>query len=112
MADPKKYVLIETQRLETLLRNDFVLAKTVLAFEYLCQHSDRPMYLRAEGVCEVLGITAEQLDECRIKRIIPAKVFQRQMMYNLYDLVTLAEKLNRRKLQRALSRIPEFRVED
>lgn len=47
----------------------------------------------AEGVCEVQGITRDELDENRLKRQNKAKVFQRQMMYSLYDLVVLSERL-------------------
>ena len=82
-----KYLLIGEEEFERLLRSYYILGKGLLAFEYLCGHSDRPMYLSAEGVCEVLGITRDELDEHRLKRQIKAKVFQRQMMYSLYDLV-------------------------
>ena len=90
-----KYLLIGEEEFERLLRSYYILGKGLLAFEYLCGHSDRPMYLSAEGVCEVLGITRDELDEHRLKRQIKAKVFQRQMMYSLYDLVLLAERLVR-----------------
>jgi len=82
-----KYLLIGEEEFERLLRSYYILGKGLLAFEYLCGHSDRPMYLSAEGVCEVLGITRDELDEHRLKRQIKAKVFQRQMMYSLYDLI-------------------------
>ena len=78
-----KYLLIGEEEFERLLRSYYILGKGLLAFEYLCGHSDRPMYLSAEGVCEVLGITRDELDEHRLKRQIKAKVFQRQMMYSL-----------------------------
>ena len=61
------------------------------------------MYLKVGSVLEVLGITEAELDECRLKRMIRVKVVQKQMLYNLYDLVMLSEKLRRRKLQRELS---------
>ena len=104
------YVLIEAGQLETLMRNTYLLSKSLLAFEYLCSHSDRPMYLTAKGVCEVLEITEPELDECRIKRLIRVKVIQKQMMYSIYDLVMLSEKLRRRRMQRQLSRIPKYLV--
>ena len=104
----KEYVLISVGKLEKLLRNNFLLSKGLLAFEYLCSHSDRPMFLSAEGVCEVLGITRDELDEHRLKRQIKAKVFQRQMMYSLYDLVLLAERLVRHKIRYRLSKAPRF----
>ena len=85
-----KYLLIGEEEFERLLRSYYILGKGLLAFEYLCGHSDRPMYLSAEGVCEVLGITRDELDEHRLKRQIKAKVFQRQMMYSLYDLVLVS----------------------
>ena len=101
-----KYLLIGEEEFERLLRSYYILGKGLLAFEYLCGHSDRPMYLSAEGVCEVLGITRDELDEHRLKRQIKAKVFQRQMMYSLYDLVLLAERLVRHKIRYRLSKAP------
>ena len=86
-----RYVLLEADRLETLVRTNYLLSKSLLAFEHLCSHSDRPMYLTARGVCEVLGISETELDESRLKRLIRAKVVQHRMMYDLYDLVQLAE---------------------
>ena len=71
----RKYLLIGEEEFERLLRSYYILGKGLLAFEYLCGHSDRPMYLSAEGVCEVLGITRDELDEHRLKRQIKAKVF-------------------------------------
>ena len=97
-----RYVLLEAERLETLVRTNYLLSKS------LCSHSDRPMYLTARGVCEVLGISETELDESRLKRLIRAKVVQHRMMYDLYDLVQLAERLCRRRLQRRLSHIPRF----
>ena len=89
-----KYLLIGEEEFERLLRSYYIL--------------DRPMYLSAEGVCEVLGITRDELDEHRLKRQIKAKVFQRQMMYSLYDLVLLAERLVRHKIRYRLSKAPRF----
>lgn len=104
----QEYYLIETKQFEELLRRNFMLSQSVLIFEYLCSKSDRPMFLSAQGVCEVLGIDARQLEESRQKRIIKAKVYQRQMMYEAYDLVALSEKLNRRRMQRQLAKIPRY----
>ncbi len=108
---PKEYVLIGTETLEKLLRNNFLLSKGLLAFEYLCNQSDRPMYLRIKGVCEAIGITAEQLEECVLKQWIKPKVFQQQMMFSMYDVVVLAERLNRRKIQRYLAKMPKYSIE-
>lgn len=101
-----RYVLLEADRLETLVRTNYLLSKSLLAFEHLCSHSDRPMYLTARGVCEVLGISETELDESRLKRLIRAKVVQHRMMYDLYDLVQLAERLCRRRLQRRCRTFP------
>lgn len=106
----KRYVLIETGKLEELIRQNYLLSKSVLAFEYLLGHSDRPMYLAVRGVLEVLGITEAELDECRIKRLIRVKVVQKQMLYNLFDLVMLSERLRRRKLQRDIGKITQFSI--
>lgn len=105
-----RYVLVETEKLEELIRANYLLSKSVLAFEYLLGHSDRPMYLSVAGVLEVLGITEAELDECRLKRQIRVKVVQRQMLYNLYDLVQLSERLRRRKLQREIGKLPQFMI--
>lgn len=106
----KRYVLIEAGRLEELIRRNYLLSKSVLAFEYLLGKSDRPMYLAVDGVLEVLGITDAELDECRIKRLIRVKVVQRQMLYNLFDLVMLSERIRRRKLQREIGKAAQFVV--
>ena len=88
-----KYLLIGEEEFERLLRSYYILGKGLLS---------------AEGVCEVLGITRDELDEHRLKRQIKAKVFQRQMMYSLYDLVLLAERLVRHKIRYRLSKAPRF----
>lgn len=103
-----RYLLVDAGKLEALIRNNYLLSRSVLAFEYLLDKSDRPMYLQVGGVLEVLGITEAELDECRLKRMIRVKVVQKQMLYNLYDLVMLSEKLRRRKLQRELSRLQQY----
>lgn len=103
-----RYLLVDAGRLEALIRNNYLLSRSMLAFEYLLDKSDRPMYLQVGGVLEVLGITEAELDECRLKRLIRVKVVQKQMLYNLYDLVMLSEKLRRRKLQRELSRLQHY----
>ena len=45
-----KYLLIGEEEFERLLRSYYILGKGLLAFEYLCGHSDRPMYLSAGRV--------------------------------------------------------------
>ena len=42
---------------EKLLRTHFMLTQSTLLFEHLLSHSDRPMFLSARKVCEVLGLT-------------------------------------------------------
>ena len=56
---PDKYYLVESGALEKLLRTHFMLTQSTLLFEHLLSHSDRPMFLSARKVCEVLG-----LDRC------------------------------------------------
>ena len=34
-----RYVLLEAERLETLVRTNYLLSKSLLAFEHLCSHS-------------------------------------------------------------------------
>ena len=45
-----KYLLIGEEEFERLLRSYYILGKGLLAFEYLCGHSDRPMYLSFQAV--------------------------------------------------------------
>lgn len=105
-----RYVLIETVKLEELIRRNFILSKSVLAFEYLLDKSDRPMYLTVGGVLEVLGIKETDLDECRLKRLIRVKIVKKQMLYNLYDLVMLSERLQRRRIQREIRKVSEYSI--
>ena len=107
-----KYLLIGEEEFERLLRSYYILGKGLLAFEYLCGHSDRPMFLRIKGVCEVLEITEEQLEACVLKQLIKPVVFQQQMMFSMYDVVFLSERLNRRKIQRSMSKMRKFGIKD
>lgn len=69
---PDKYYLVESGALEKLLRTHFMLTQSTLLFEHLLSHSDRPMFLSARKVCEVLGLDRHQLEQCRKKRMIRA----------------------------------------
>ena len=113
MNTPKQgrtYVLVSPERLESLVKTNFMLGKSVLLFEYLCSRSKYPMYLSARAACEVLGIPAETLISCRQQRMIRPKIYRRQFLYNAYDLLALSLKLNQRNLQNALRRAPRFVV--
>ena len=101
-----KYLLIGEEEFERLLRSYYILSNMVR--DEGEQEDISKNVLSAEGVCEVLGITRDELDEHRLKRQIKAKVFQRQMMYSLYDLVLLAERLVRHKIRYRLSKAPRF----
>ena len=81
-----------------------------MLFEHLLSHSDRPMFLSARKVCEVLGLDRHQLEQCRKKRMIRARTVNGQMMYDTYELLALTELFYRRKLRKTLSRIPQFEV--
>lgn len=74
---PDKYYLVESGALEKLLRTHFMLTQSTLLFEHLLSHSDRPMFLSARKVCEVLGLDRHQLEQCRKKRMIRAPYRQR-----------------------------------
>ena len=50
--------------MEHLLRTHFLLTQSLLLFEHLLSHSDRPMFLSARKVCEVLGLDRHQLEQC------------------------------------------------
>ena len=105
---PDKYYLVESGALEKLLRTLFMLTQSTLLFEHLLSHSDRPMFLSARKVCEVLGLDRNKLEQYRRKRIIKARAVNGQMMYSAYDLIALTEHLQRRKIQRILSATARF----
>ena len=69
----RTYYLIESGLFEKLLKTHFMLAHTLLLFEHLCSHSDRPMFLSARKVCEALGLDRNKLEQYRRKRIIKAR---------------------------------------
>ena len=106
----RTYYLIESGLFEKLLKTHFMLAHTLLLFEHLCSHSDRPMFLSARKVCEALGLDRNKLEQYRRKRIIKARAVNGQMMYDTYELLALTELFYRRKLRKTLSRIPQFTV--
>ena len=85
----RTYYLIESGLFEKLLKTHFMLAHTLLLFEHLCSHSDRPMFLSARKVCEALGLDRNKLEQYRRKRIIKARAVNGQMMYSAYDLICL-----------------------
>ena len=105
---PNKYYLVESGALEHLLRTHFLLTQSLLLFEHLLSHSDRPMFLSARKVCEALGLDRNKLEQYRRKRIIKARAVNGQMMYSAYDLIALTEHLQRRKIQRILSATARF----
>ena len=86
---PDKYYLVESGALEHLLRTHFLLTQSLLLFEHLLSHSDRPMFLSARKVCEVLGLDRHQLEQCRKKRMIRARAVNGQMMYDAYELIEI-----------------------
>ena len=88
---PDKYYLVESGALEKLLRTHFMLTQSTLLFEHLLSHSDRPMFLSARKVCEVLGLDRHQLEQCRKKRMIRARTVNGQMLYDAYELLALTE---------------------
>ena len=73
--------------MEKLLRTHFMLTQSTLLFEHLLSHSDRPMFLSARKVCEVLGLDRHQLEQCRKKRMIRARTVNGQMLYAAYELI-------------------------
>ena len=96
----RSYYLVEPMYFEKLLRTHFMLTQSTLLFEHLLSHSDRPMFLSARKVCEVLGMDCHQLEQCRKKRMIRARAVNGQLTEHFY----------RRKLRKTLSRIPQFTV--
>ena len=60
----RSYYLVESMYFEKLLRTHFMLTQSTLLFEHLLSHSDRPMFLSARKVCEVLGMDRHQLEQC------------------------------------------------
>ena len=106
---PDKYYLVESGAWRNCSAR--IHADTIhTAFEHLLSHSDRPMFLSARKVCEVLGLDRHQLEQCRKKRMIRARTVNGQMLYDAYELLALTELFYRRKLRKTLSRIPQFEV--
>ena len=105
----RTYYLVETGTFESLLRTHFALIQSTLLFEHLCSQSDRPMFLSSDKVCEVLGWNALHWNNIGV-RIIKARSVNGQMMYSAYDLITLTERLQRRKIQRMLSAAVRFAI--
>ena len=106
----RTYCLVESGIFERLLKTYFMQAQSLLLFEHLLGQSDRPMFLSARKVCEVLGLDRHQLEQCRKKRMIRARAVNGQMLYDAYELIALTEHFYRRKLRKTLSRIPQFEV--
>ena len=106
----RTYYLVETGTFESLLRTHFALIQSTLLFEHLCSQSDRPMFLSSDKVCEVLGLERTALEQYRRRRTIKARSVNGQMMYSAYDLITLTERLQRRKIQRMLSAAVRFAI--
>ena len=79
----RTYCLVESGIFERLLKTYFMQAQSLLLFEHLLGHSDRPMFLSARKVCEVLGLDRNKLEQYRRKRIIKARAVNGQMMYCL-----------------------------
>ena len=104
----RTYCLVESGLFERLLKTYFMQAQSLLLFEHLLGHSDRPMFLSARKVCEALGLDRNKLEQYRRKRIIKARAVNGQMMYSAYDLIALMERLQRRKIQRILSATARF----
>ena len=93
MNIPKKdqiYVLVTPERLESLIKTNFMLSKSVMLFEYLCSQSKYPMYLSARAACEILGISAETLIVCRHQRLIRPKIYRKQLCARQGDIINIA----------------------
>ena len=59
----RTYCLVESGIFERLLKTYFMQAQSLLLFEHLLGHSDRPMFLSARKVCEVLGLDRNKLEQ-------------------------------------------------
>ena len=94
----RTYCLVESGIFERLLKTYFMQAQSLLLFEHLLGHSDRPM----------IHSDRNKLEQYRRKRIIKARAVNGQMMYSAYDLIALTEHLQRRKIQRILSATARF----
>lgn len=73
----RTYCLVESGLFERLLKTYFMQAQSLLLFEHLLGHSDRPMFLSARKVCEALGLDRNKLEQYRRKRIIKCPCCQR-----------------------------------
>ena len=65
----RTYCLVESGIFERLLKTYFMQAQSLLLFEHLLGHSDRPMFLSARKVCEVLGLDRNKLEQSPLRNI-------------------------------------------
>ncbi len=104
----EEFVSIRRDTLGEMIKRSGRLAQMVLLLTHVCELRKVQMTLTAEEICRLLGIAPEQFERCRDKRWIKSINAEGTYIYKAYDLALLAERLNRRKVLRALSGIPSL----
>lgn len=109
MQKEKEFHLINRETLADIFKRNYRLSYMVLLLEYVCSLKKVEITLSAEEVCEVMRIKPEMLEEYRNKNWIKSWKSGKFIFYKAYDIVILAERINRRKVLHKLSKIPVFR---
>lgn len=114
MGQDKECVSMKRESLVQLLKRCYRASYMVLLLEYVCHQRQVQFLLSASEICEVLGMKPEQLEEYRKRKWIKASSqIKGRLVYRAYDVAVLAERIRRRKMLRALNKIPvvSFEVE-
>lgn len=107
MSEEKEYVMIKREAIAQLMKKCYRASYMVMLLEYVCQLKDVEITLSSEEVCEVLNITQAQLEDCRKKKWITAVALPYGIyLYQAYDAAILAERIKRRRMLRALNKVP------
>lgn len=101
-----RFVQIRYTTLTNLIKTNNKLSNMLVLLSYICEQKKVEMTLSATEVCEVLKIKPSVLEDCRKKKWIKSWTIANYQYYKAYDIAKLAERINRRKILRKLSKIP------
>lgn len=86
---------------------DFCMANfSMQVFAYMLESRNIETALTVAEVCAVLNLRPQKLDSCRKKRWIKGILTEKGWVYSAYEVVRLAERLQRYARHRQLARIP------
>ena len=104
MEQGNECVLMQRESLVQLLKKCYRASYMVLVLEYVCHQKQVQFLLTASEICEVLGMKPEEYR--KRKWIKASSQIKGRLVYRAYDVAVLAERIRRRKMLRALNRIP------